>query len=102
MERNAIEINFSEACAQADKLEALAVNMKKIANQQLNQTFQELSAAWKGETATAYLSKAERVVESILSAADEINRIGQQVRAKAKLIYNAEISALHIAENRNQ
>lgn len=94
-----IEIDFQQAQAQAKKLEDMADSMKRLANQQMADTIQEISYCWKGETATAYLGKAERVKQDIASTADTLYAVASRIKAQAKRIYDAEMQAISYTQS---
>lgn len=102
MADNKIEIDFSEAKLLSEKVTELAANMKRIANQQFQQTLQELATCWKGDTANAYLRKAEIVREEIEKSAKDLQKIGESIFNRAKALYAAEKAAVRIVETNNQ
>jgi uncharacterized protein YukE len=59
-----------------------------------------LSASWKGDNAKAYIGKGSRLQENIRGTAGELRSIAAEIRTIAKRIYDAEMAALAIAENR--
>ena len=94
-----IEINFQAAQMQAKKLEDIADNMKHLANQQLANTIQEMSACWKGEAATSYFSKADKVKQDIVATAQTLYAIAASIREEARRIYEAEMKAVALAQS---
>ena len=101
MSYTTIQINFDEACAQAQKLEDCAEEMKRLANQKLTSTLQEMAANWKGESADAYFAKAETVRSSIASTSEKLRSIAASIRTQAQRTYDAEMAALRLAEQRS-
>lgn len=101
MAENKIEINFSEARVLSEKVVELAASMRKIANQQFQQTMQEMSACWKGDTASAYLRKAETVRQEIEKTANDLQKVGENILNRAKMLYAAEQAAVQLAETKN-
>jgi len=100
MTRIKIEMDFAAASAQAKKIDEIADEMSTLANQNLVTTMQEISTCWKGESATAYLSKVESAKGDILNTKTLLKSIAQMIRTEAKRVYDAEIAALRIAETR--
>ncbi|MBQ6787683.1 MAG: hypothetical protein IJO85_08175 [Lachnospiraceae bacterium] len=98
--RQSIEFDFREACSQADKLDSIADNLGNLAKDKLGDSMQTLSQNWKGENANAYLSKGNNLQNSISSSASELHGIASDIRTIAQNIYNAEMAALEIAEQR--
>lgn len=94
-----IEINFQQAQAQAQKLEDVADSMKRLADQQMTGTIQEMSACWKGETAAAYFGKMEKVKQEVEATAETLYAAANSIRTQAKRIYDAEMQAIALAQS---
>lgn len=95
-----IELNFQQAKQQAAKLESLAIKLENLAKKDLNGTLQQLSEAWKGESASAYMQKGQRLEEKIVQTAKELKKTAQTIRSTAKRTYNAEMRARELARQR--
>lgn len=98
--RTEIRFNFQQALAQADKLDAVADRLKRVAEVTLENAMQTLSSGWKGENATIFLRKEGILKSDIKHNADEIAKIADEIRRIAKIVYNAEMEALRIADER--
>jgi len=101
MDVSRIEINFRNAYAQANKLEQIAENMRRIAKRQIANTIQEMSSAWKGESAAAYFTKAEVVKENIVRTADALQSVAERIRREAKRLYEADRAAAELVNTNN-
>lgn len=95
-----IELNFQQAKQQAAKLENLAARLENLAKSDLDGTLQQLSEAWKGESASAYMQKGQRLEEKIVQTAKELKKTAQTIRSTAKRTYNAEMRARELARQR--
>lgn len=95
-----IELNFQQAKQQAAKLESLAIKLENLAKKDLDGTLQQLSEAWKGESASAYMQKGQRLEEKIVQTAKELKKTAQTIRSTAKRTYNAEMRARELAGQR--
>lgn len=95
-----IEMNFKQAIAQADKLDEQANNLKRLARNKLNGTLQTIAGNWKGMNAEQYLKKGQTLEDSIASTASELADVAGQIRTIARRMYEAEMAALTIAQNR--
>lgn len=95
-----IELNFQQAKQQAAKLESLAIKLENLAKKDLDGTLQQLSEAWKGESASAYMQKGQRLEEKIVQTAKELKKTAQTIRSTAKRTYNAEMRARELARQR--
>lgn len=98
--RESIEFDFRQAKNQARQLDAIADNLGNLAKNNLSDSMQTLSQNWKGENASAYLSKGSTLQNDISSSASELHGIASDIRTIAQNIYNAEMAALEIAEQR--
>lgn len=101
MSQSKIDIDFAVANSQANKLEEISAEMTRLANQQLAGTIETIASGWQGETAAAYIGKAQTVKGNITQTAKAIAAIAETIRSDAKRIYIAEKAALEIAETRN-
>ena len=98
--RQSIEFDFKQAYNQAQKLDSIADNLGSLAKDKLKESMQTLSQNWKGENADAYLVKGGTLENNISSTATELHGIASDIRTIAQNIYNAEMAALEIAEQR--
>ena len=98
--RESIEFNFKQARRQADQLDNIADNLNGLAKDKLYDSMQTLSQNWRGENANAYLAKGNALQGEISSSASELHSIAADIRTIAQNIYNAEMEALRIAEER--
>lgn len=98
--RASIEFDFHKAKAQADRLDAVADQLNRLSDHKFGGTMQHLSANWKGENASLYLSKGGKLQGQMNETARELHNIASDIRAVAERIYRAEMEALRIAEQR--
>lgn len=96
----AIEFDFRQAISRAEELEQVAAEMKKLADEELASSLQALSTAWKGEAASAYLSKGSRLKDKILKSSNDLYKTARTIRNVAKRTYDAEMNAYRIAMER--
>ena len=61
LSRGTIQFNFQKARQQADRLEERAGRLTKLTASEYAGAMQNISANWKGENASAYLSKGARL-----------------------------------------
>lgn len=98
--RATIEFNFNQANRQADRLDELAGRLKNVSDRDLQSVMQEVSGAWQSENASAYLNKGSALQGKMNTTARNLNTIASEIRTVAKNIYDAEMEALRIAEQR--
>lgn len=100
MSRESIEFDFKKAKQQAKKLDDAAERFRRIANNNFQDTMQAISASWKGENSRRYLNKGTSLKNQMIRTAAKLNGIASEIRTVAQRIYNAEMQALKIAEER--
>lgn len=93
-----IQIDFEQAKRQARRIDEIADYLSELSRRQLENSFQSLSRSWKGENASAYLAKGTGLQEDIDGTANDLHKIALDIRTVAKRIYDAEMTALRIAE----
>ncbi len=98
--RKQIEFDFKKALGQADKIEAIAEKLNKMSTVELGNIMQNLSVGWKGENAELYLSKGSSLQDKMNETAKSLYAAASEIRTIAKRIYDAEMAALAIAQER--
>lgn len=98
--RQSIEFDFNQAKRHADELDSIAENLDNLSKNKLNQSMQTLSQNWKGANAAAYLSKGNALENDISKSASQLRSIASDIRTIAQNIYDAEMEALRMAEER--
>ncbi|MBR3165723.1 MAG: WXG100 family type VII secretion target [Lachnospiraceae bacterium] len=99
--RAQINMNYREAMQQARDLDTLAGRIRSTANQKVEESMQLLSSGWKGNNATEFLRKYSELKRQILESAEELRSIADDIRTAARIIYNAEMEALRIAQSKS-
>ena len=95
-----IEWNYIQAKKQAAKLEEQADMLKRLSDVQLDETLQELSWNWKGDSASAYLCKGEKIKCEIRSMVEELRKTAEVIRSSAERTFKAEMKAREMAKKR--
>ena len=98
--RQSIEFDFNQAKKQADELDSIANNLDNLSKNKFNQSMQTLSQNWKGANAAAYLSKGSALESDISKSASQLHGIASDIRRIAQNIYDTEMEALRMAEER--
>lgn len=98
---NAIEFNFRQAKQQAEHLDGLASRLENLAAGEFRDAMQNLSGHWKGENANAYLQKGSRLETELVKTVKEIRQTAESIRVTAKKLYDAEMYAKRLAEQRS-
>ena len=99
--RESIEMDFRQAMAQADKIDGIADCLSQTSNDRFGGALQNMAAGWKGENASAYLGKGARLKNRMDTSASDLHNSAAAIRRAAHRIYEAEMAALDIANNRS-
>jgi uncharacterized protein YukE len=100
--RASIEFDFNRAKQQATRLDDAADQLKRIAENNFQNTMQGISSSWTGENSRNYLAKGTELQKQMLNTAKNLKTIASEIRGVAQRIYNAEMQALRIAEERER
>lgn len=96
-----IQFDYHNAIEQAKKLEDLAARIESQVVNRMNDVAGDLHAAWKSESANRYIGKEQALAEQIKTTARELRDTAMDIRRIAKRMYEAEMLALRIAQDRN-
>lgn len=97
-----IKMDFQKARAEAGRLEAIADQLKRLANGKMEQSMMNLSAAWTGTNARLFLQKESQLQDEILDTAKALYNIAADIRRIAQRVYEAEMRAYLIASRRER
>ena len=98
--KGTIEMNFQQAKEQANRLDEQAKRTKG-GSKDLGTTMQGLSGGWTGENSKGYLGKGKKCETGIGNAERGLSQTATVIRQIAQRIYNAEMEALRIAQERS-
>lgn len=98
--RERIEMDFTRATQKANELDGIADNLSKLADTDLQNTLDGLNNDWKGDNAGEYIKKGFALKENMDKTVKGIRDTASTIRTVAKNIYDAEMEALRIAEER--
>lgn len=96
-----IRLNYSRAKGQADRLDEIASQIESMADNEYEDTLNGIAGAWKGDNSNEYLRKARELKNRINDTAGHLHSIAEEIRRKAYRIYQAEMRALEIANQRS-
>lgn len=100
MEEATIYMNYRQAVEQADRLQAQADQLSRMADNRLADTMAQLQTHWKGENAQAYLGKCAALQEKVQRTARGLAEASRALRTAAERTYKAEMRALELAQKR--
>lgn len=95
-----INFNYNKALSQANKLEALASELRNLAGNDVQETLNNLSNQWSGDSASMYIRKGVALQEDIIQTAKRLSDTAAAIRTAAKRVRFAEITAKKVAEIR--
>ena len=98
--RYQIQMNFSQAERKAAELDGIAGDLSRLSRTDLQNTLNSLGNNWKGENAGLYIGKGFQLIENMEKTAASLRQTAETIRSVARNIYNAEMEALRIAEER--
>lgn len=94
-----IVFDYAQANHQAKRLEDAANNIRNLSGNRLEDTKQQLMAAWQGDSATIYLQKLQELQDSITKTAADLDKIAANLRYRSRKIHEAELLAQQIAQS---
>lgn len=95
-----IELDFRQALSQADSIDAAAEQLSNLSGKEFRMNLDSLSANWKGDGASMYMTKGNKLQEQMDGTAKELHAAAAGIRTIARRIYNAEMNAWRIATSR--
>jgi len=97
-----IKADLAKAREYASELEEEASRLTKLASSSLEDVFDELRIAWKGENAEKYLRKGEALQADIIGTAKTLKNIAATIRSNAQNTYTAEMENLRIYQEKQR
>ncbi|MCI1722769.1 MAG: hypothetical protein LKM41_08150 [Lachnospiraceae bacterium] len=95
-----ILFNYSQAISQANALDEIAARVERVSDSDMQDAFDDLSSAWKSDSAKQYLLKGNRLCENVKKTAGDIREISNAIRRIAETTKAAEEESLRIATER--
>ena len=96
-----IYFNYNKAIEQANQLDDIAKRLNNAASQDMERILNDVNSAWKSDSAPAYIKKGQKVETDMHTTAGNITNIASTIRTIAKRVFDAELSAWRIANERN-
>lgn len=101
MDRRTIEVNFQAAMASAGELDGIANDLERALRGGYAESMSQLAGNWSGANASYYQTKGAKLTDQIQDSVARIRAAAEEVRRTARLIHNAELAALAIANARS-
>lgn len=99
---NQISVNLSRENQNAKRIEDIAGTIDNLAGNRIDEIMQELKREWKGDSARLYIENVGRLQDRLKSRAKELRKIAQDIRNKAKSIYETEKRNIEIASRNDK
>ena len=93
-------MDFQKAKKQAEKLEKIARDLRRLADNEIPSCMRAVSSNWKGENARIYVNKGGIVAENLRGTANGVAQAASTIRTIAQNTYNAEKASLDLARKR--
>lgn len=100
MTEKIIQMNYRRSLEQAKELEEQAARLHRVAGRDLETMLMQLRGAWTGANADQYAVKCRVLQQKIEKTASELEKSAQTLRTAAQRLYNAEMEALRLAQER--
>lgn len=97
-----INVNFSQAKAQADKLEGVSSQLRSLATGRFDDTMQSIGAYWQCDARDKFLQKEEQIQSDMIATADYIANLAANIRNTAQTWYNTEMNNLAILRAKHE
>ncbi len=94
-----ILMDFNNAKRQAARLEDAARSIRRESGR-MSDCRNDVSAAWSGDNASKFIAKMGIVSEDLEKIASSLEKTAEVIRKNAKTMYDAEMEAKRIAEER--
>lgn len=101
MTKAEILFNYSQAMAQADKLDGLSGRLSKVVSKGMDPALETLKISWTSDYSDQYFRKADTVIEGIKKSSENLAEIAESIRKTARSVRNAELRALEVAKQRS-
>lgn len=98
--REQIQMDFDRAERQAGELDNIANDLNRISDRELPDMLNRLGSDWKGDNAGQYIQKGVNLSDQMKGTVTSIRQTASTIRTIARNIYEAEMEALRIAEER--
>jgi len=92
-DKREIEIDFSMAIKQAQELEDIAVELARMAREDVDETLLTLKSSFTGDNGDYLNRKTDGIRVNMLDAADDLLKVSRNIRQTADIVYKAEKAA---------
>lgn len=85
-----INFNYSRAISQAGQIEEIAQEMRSLADRDLQNGLEELSACWKGEASNQFVAYCGTTQNDLRAEASKLQDLARRIREIARILREAE------------
>lgn len=90
MAENLIEVDFNQAYSDANRLSEIASEIKSLADNEIENSYDVVSMGWKSEHASQYLSKSVSKQETIRKISDNVGNVAKDYKNAIKKMQAAD------------
>lgn len=99
---NWIKFDFGKTMNQANQLEEISEDLKRISQSSLPSTMNQMAQGWNGEGAVLFQRKMKMLEKKIYNSAKALEKVSSDIKHSAVATYNAELRAKEIAQTRER
>ena len=96
-----IQFNYEKAIRQANDLQDISKEIKKLAENKLTDSLQTIDKNWDGDNSKKFIKKGNTLKGKIEDSAEDLQKVSTSIRQMAKKIYDAEMESIRIAQERS-
>lgn len=99
---NWIKFDFGKTMNQANQLEEISEDLKRISKNSIPSTMNRMTQGWSGEGAVLFQRKMKMMEKKIYNSARDLEKVSSDIKRSAIATYNAEMRAKEIAQTRER
>jgi uncharacterized protein YukE len=96
-----ISMDYNRTIKMADELIELAFKFRNLTKEEAMSQLNTLGSNWKGENAEHFVRKAAGYLQMASESADQLEDLARAIKTNAQNVYNAEMHALRLAQQRS-
>jgi WXG100 family type VII secretion target len=95
-----IQMDFQQATQKANELHNIATELSNLSKTEMQAMLSSLGSGWQGKNATAYIQKGNALQAKMENTAKALHYTANTISTVAQNLYNAEMAALYLAQQR--
>ena len=98
---NLINIDFTKARQQADKLEALANELENLTQNDYVSAMEQIRGSWRGEASDQFMNKGGVLESDLRDTVTKLRKVVTNIRDRVSAVEKAQIQAMEIINRKN-